>query len=76
MNENKDHQITVICTDSFKTTGILKQTQLSPLGALQWLEIETKKGIVQLNARFIISITRYHAYISTDREGNKDNRPS
>lgn len=48
--------VTIICVDGWKYTGIKSKELISPIGKLQWLELETKKGHVKINAEYIVSI--------------------
>ena len=48
--------ITIICEGGWQYKGHLINEHLSPLGQLQWVKIKTKKGIIKINAKYIISI--------------------
>lgn len=63
---------TIICEGGWKYTGTITETNLSPFGKLQWLEIKTNKGRVQINANYIVSILRNDNNI-TNRKGIKGN---
>jgi len=49
-------KVTVVCQGGWKYTGLLSKTKLSPLGRLEWLEVETKNGTILINSPYIVSI--------------------
>lgn len=51
----------IVCVGGWKYVGRLVDVNVSllGLGALEWVKIETKKGIVRVNAKHIVSILEY-----------------
>jgi len=54
-------RITVIMHDGWKYTGIQVDQKLSMSGNLEWLKIETKNGIIDINAYYVSAVIRDHA---------------
>jgi len=52
-------KITVVCEGGWTYKGFQTSEKLSPLGTLEWIQIETRNGTVRINSKYIVSIIKY-----------------
>jgi len=52
-------KVTIICVDRWRYTGELMREKYSPLGRLEWIQLQLKEGTVRINSEYIVSIVEY-----------------
>jgi len=52
----KDEKVTVICDGGWKYIGKIERLQFSPLGALLWIELDTKQTKIKIHSKYVVTI--------------------
>jgi len=56
----KPKKLLIVTTAGQTFEGNMMATKLSPLGYLEWVQLETKKGSVRVNSPHIVAIIEHH----------------